>query len=178
MNTIKIREYESPVGTLLLGSFNDKLCICDWQNNKHRTAADNKLKRVLNVELREGTSQVIEQAASELDEYFAGKRCEFDVPLMFVGTEFQKKVWNELLHIPYGTTISYSEIARRIGKPKAVRAVANAIGANRISIFAPCHRIIGSNGYITGYAGGLHAKHFLLSLESLYKTNLLPAFSS
>lgn len=101
----------------------------------------------------------------ELDEYFAGTRREFDVPLLFAGTEFQEKVWCVLLGIPYGSTISYGELARRIGKPKSVRAAANACGANAIAIFAPCHRVIGNNHSLTGYAGGLTTKQCLLHLE-------------
>ena len=112
------------------------------------------------------TSEVIEKAARQLDEFFAGKRKEFDVPLLFVGTDFQKTVWNELLEIPFGKTVSYGEMAQRIGMSKAVRAVANANGANSISIFAPCHRVIGSDRSLTGYGGGLPAKKFLLELES------------
>jgi len=109
--------------------------------------------------------EVLDKAVRELDEYFAGARRDFDIPLLFVGTEFQKKVWAELMKIPYGRTISYGEQAKRIGMPKAVRAVANANGANAISIFAPCHRVIGSNGTLTGFGGGLDAKHALLSIE-------------
>ena len=107
------------------------------------------------------------KAVAQLDEYFAGQRSVFDVPLLFLGTDFQKRVWRELLDIPYGTTVSYVEMARRIGMPKAVRAVANANGANIISIFAPCHRVIGSNHSLTGYRGGLEAKRALLALEGI-----------
>ena len=173
-NIIKTNRYESPCGTLLLGSFEDKLCLCDWQVERHRDHVDRRLKRVLRAEFEEGTSGVIEETVWQLDEYFAGKRKEFDVPLLFVGTDFQKKVWNELLNIPYGQTVSYGEMARRIGLPKSVRAVANANGANAISIFAPCHRVIGSDGSLTGYGGGLAAKKMLLELESgLSKQNCL-----
>ena len=164
-NVIKTRRYESPCGTLLLGSFGDKLCLCDWQIEKHRGHVDRRLKRILNAEFEEGTSEVIEQAVRQLDEYFAGKRKVFNVPLLFVGTDFQKKVWNELLNIPFGETISYKEMARRIGLPTAVRAVANANGANSVSIFAPCHRVIGSDNSLTGYGGGLAAKEKLLKLN-------------
>jgi methylated-DNA-[protein]-cysteine S-methyltransferase len=104
-------------------------------------------------------------AKAQLDGYFSGERRSFDVPLLFVGTEFQKRVWNELLTIPYGTTISYGDMAGNIGMSAAVRAVANANGANSLSVFAPCHRVIGSNGSLTGYGGGLAAKKFLLELE-------------
>lgn len=164
-NIITIKYYDSPCGILMLGSLGDKLCLCDWQVEKHRGHVDKRLIRMLNAEFEEGISDVIEKAAGQLDEFFAGKRREFDVPLLFVGTDFQKTVWNELLKIPFGRTISYGEMARRIGMPKAVRAVANANGANAISIFAPCHRVIGSDHSLTGYGGGLDAKRKLLEME-------------
>lgn len=167
-NIIKTRRYESPCGTLLLGSFDDKLCLCDWQVEKHRNHVDRRLKRVLNAEFEDGTSDVIEEAVTQLDEFFAKKRQAFSIPLLFVGTDFQKAVWRELLTIPYGETISYGDMARRIGMPKAVRAVANANGANAISIFAPCHRVIGSDSSLTGYGGGLAAKKMLLELEKSF----------
>lgn len=164
-NIITTKRYESPCGTLLLGSFDGKLCLCDWQVEKHRDNVDRRLKRVLNAEFQDGASEVIEKTAKELDEFFAGKRRDFDIPLLFVGTDFQKAVWNELLKIPYGTTISYGDMARRLGMPQAVRAVANANGANAISILAPCHRVIGSDRSLTGYGGGLAAKRTLLEIE-------------
>lgn len=166
-NIIKIRRYESPCGTLMLGSYGDKLCLCDWQVEKHRDHVNRRLKRVLNAEFEEGRSDIIEKAMQQLDEFFAGTRREFEMPLLFAGTDFQKTVWEELLKIPYGQTISYGEMARRIGMPKAVRAVANANGANSISIFAPCHRVIGSDRSLTGYGGGLDAKRKLLELEEI-----------
>lgn len=164
-NTILIRRYNSPCGVLMLGSFDDKLCLCDWQVKKHRNPVDRRLKNILRAVFAEGTSEVMEHAVKQLDEFFAKQRTEFSIPLLFVGTDFQKAVWNELLKIPYGKTISYGEMARRIGMPKSVRAVANANGANSISIFAPCHRVIGSNGSLTGYGGGLDVKRSLLELE-------------
>lgn len=166
-NIIKIKCYESTCGVLMLGSLGDRLCLCDWQVEKHRGPVDRRLQRILDAEFEEGTSDVIERAAAQLDEYFAGRRRAFDIPLLFVGTDFQKVVWNELLRIPFGQTISYGEMARRIGMPKAVRAVANANGANAISIFAPCHRVIGSDRSLTGYGGGLDVKRALLELEGI-----------
>ena len=166
MNRIITRRYESPCGTLLLGSFGGRLCLCDWQVEKHRTHVDDRLRRLLKAEFTAGTSTVIERAVAQLDEYFAGRRTAFDVPLLFAGTDFQKTVWDKLLDIPFGETISYGEMARQIGRPKSVRAVANANGANAISIFAPCHRVIGSDHTLTGYGGGLAAKEFLLRLEN------------
>lgn len=165
-NTIKIKRYKSPCGVLLLGSFGEKLCLCDWQVEKHCDRVNQRLKRILCAEFEISTSEIIEEAIEQLNEYFAGQRKEFNVPLLFVGTDFQKTVWNELLKIPFGKTISYGEMAKHIGRPQAVRAVANANGVNSISIFAPCHRVIGSDHSLTGYGGGLSAKKFLLELES------------
>lgn len=169
-NTIKIQRYDSPCGVLILGAFGDQLCLCDWQVEKHRDHVDRRLKKILNAEFEEGSSDVIEKAVWQLDEYFAGKRRTFDVPLLFVGTDFQKTVWNALLTIPFGQTLSYGDMARRIGLPTAVRAVANANanGANALSIFAPCHRVIGSDWSLTGYGGGLDAKRYLLALEGAF----------
>lgn len=104
-------------------------------------------------------------AALQLEEYFAGTRRTFDMPLKLEGTPFQKEVWTALLEIPYGSTISYGELARRIGRPNAVRAVGAANGANPIPVIVPCHRVIGSNGTLTGYGGGLPRKQQLLALE-------------
>lgn len=170
---IKTKEYESPCGTLLLGSLDDKLCLCDWQVEEHCNRVDRRLKRVLRAEFEDGRSGVIEKTVLQLNEFFAGKRKEFNIPLLFVGTDFQKMVWNELLKIPYGRVVSYGELAKQIGMPKAVRAVANANGANAISIIVPCHRVIGSDHSLTGYGGGLTAKKMLLDLESESKVFLL-----
>lgn len=164
---IVVSRYESPCGTLMLGSYNDRLCLCDWLVEKHRDHVDERLRRRLNAAFVAGSSETLERATRQLDEYFDGQRTTFDIPLLFVGTDFQKLVWNDLLNIPYGQTISYGEMARRIGRPKTVRAVANANGANAISIFAPCHRVIGSDHTLTGYGGGLEAKRKLLVLEGI-----------
>lgn len=162
---IKTMCYKTPCGILKLGSLDSQLCLCDWQVEKHSTHVDNRLRRILHAEFEEGTSGVMVEAARQLDEFFAGQRSVFDVPLLFAGTAFQQAVWRDLLHIPYGHTISYGEMAERIGMPRAVRAVANANGANAISIFVPCHRVIGSDHSLTGYGGGLEAKRWLLALE-------------
>ncbi len=109
---------------------------------------------------------VLEQTATQLAEYFAGQRQQFDLPLVFKGTDFQRTVWNALLTIPFGQTRSYGEIASQIGSPKAMRAVGAANGRNPISIITPCHRVIGASGTLTGFAGGLQAKQILLALEA------------
>lgn len=140
--------------------------MCDSVTARHHERVRRRLSRLLNAEFTEGTSAVIETAETQLDEYFAGERRVFDVPLMFAGTEFQKQVWNELMQIPHGRTTTYGELARRIGRPAAVRAIANAVGSNALSILVPCHRVIGADGTLTGYAGGLPAKRHLLALEN------------
>ncbi len=113
--------------------------------------------------------QVLVRAEEQLGEYFAGSRTTFDLQLDFIGSEFQNKVWQALLSIPYGATCTYSEIAIRIGRPTAARAVGAANGRNPLSIIAPCHRVIGSSGKLTGYAGGLEAKAKLLALETAHR---------
>lgn len=109
---------------------------------------------------------LLDRAEQQLGEYFAGQRTQFDLPLASDGTEFQQKVWSELLHIPYGETASYGDIARRLGhEPGISRAVGAANGANRIPIVVPCHRVVGADGTLTGYAGGIERKRILLELE-------------
>ena len=164
-NKIFIQRYHSPCGEMVIGSSGGKLCLCNWVTEKHPGRVDRRLQDGLKAEYEEGTSDIIDETARQLDEYFRHERKAFDVPLLFVGTEFQKSVWRQLLEIPYGQTISYGEMAARLGMPKAVRAVANANGANAISVIAPCHRVICSDGTLTGYGGGLDAKKYLLSLE-------------
>ena len=166
MNIINIQTHKSPVGELLLGSYNGKLCLLDFKYRRMRTTIDKRLQVGLIAEYLEKSSEVIEQTITQLKEYFDGERKSFDIPLLTIGTDFQKSVWQGLLKIPYGTTASYLELSRNIGNEKAVRAVASANGANAIGILIPCHRIIGSNGDLVGYAGGLPAKKKLLELES------------
>lgn len=166
------RTYVSPCGELTLGSNGDRLCLCEWRDGRKNDAVRRRLTLQLGARFTPGSSDVTTRAISLLDKYFAGQRPEFDIPLLFVGTEFQMRVWDELINIPYGTVISYAELARRVGRPSAVRAVASANGVNAISIFAPCHRVIGTDGSLTGYAGGLDTKRFLLQLENPIPTLL------
>ena len=160
-----VEGYHSPCGELVLGSVGDRLCLCNWAVELHPGRVEKRLRERLGVEVREAASDVTREARRQLDAYFRRERRTFDVPLLFAGSDFQQGVWRELLAIPYGETISYGEMARRLGRPRAVRAVANANGANAISIFAPCHRVVGSDGSLTGYGGGVEAKRFLLALE-------------
>ena len=124
-----------------------------------------RLEHYLNADFKIQSSAVLEEAKRQLEEYFVGNRRVFEIPLQLVGTNFQLRVWQTLLDIPYGTTKSYMDIAKAMDTEKGVRAVAQAIGANGIDIFVPCHRVIGSNHSITGYAGGLEKKEFLLKHE-------------
>ncbi len=169
-NIIQIQHYNSPCGELLLGSYYGCLCLCDWGVGYQRDFVANRLQQSLYADFLEDSSEVTQEAAKQLDEYFANERVSFDLPLLFVGTDFQKLVWHKLLAIPYCSTVSYSVLAHQIGHPTAVRAVANANRANALSIFVPCHRVIGANNLLTGYAGGLQAKKFLLDLESSMPT--------
>ena len=165
MNTISTQSYKTSYGELILGSLNEKLCLCDWQYRRMRTTVDKRIQTLLGATYIDQTSDVIEHATSQLDEYFQQKRTQFSIPLLMAGTEFQQSVWSALINIPYGTTASYLELAKSIKNEQAVRAVASANGANAMSIIIPCHRVIGSNGELTGYAGGLPAKKRLLKLE-------------
>ena len=129
-----------------------------WEN-------DNPRRVPVNLVAEDPDHPVLIETEKQLREYFAGQRQVFSVPLDFGGTEFQNQVWQALLSIPFGETRTYTEIARQIGKPAAVRAVGAANGRNPISIIAPCHRVLGSTGNLTGFAGGLQAKAHLLALE-------------
>lgn len=157
----------SPCGRLVLGAIDGELCLCDWAEHPCAERNKRRLVRLLGAELREATSVTTTLAHSQLDEYFAGRRTAFTVPLHPVGTDFQQRVWAALLEIPYGQTRTYMDIALRVGNPKGVRAVAQAIGANGIGIIIPCHRVIGSSHSLTGFAGGLEAKQILLQTEGV-----------
>jgi len=166
MNKIDIQYIHTPVGEMILGSYEGKLCMADWRDRKGRETIDKRVQNALDATFIENESSVIEKAKEELEAYFLGTGKTFDVPLLLAGTKFQKSVWQALTKIPYGTTISYGELAQKIDHEKAVRAVASSVGANAISIFIPCHRIVGSDGSLTGYAGGLDVKKELLEIEN------------
>lgn len=165
MNQIDIQFYKTKIGDLILGSFDEKLCLLDFRYRKMRKAVDTRIKNGLNAEFVESNNETIKQAKNQLDEYLNGDRKEFNLPLLMVGTEFQKSVWESLMKVPYGATSTYLQLAKDISNEKAVRAVASANGANSIGLIVPCHRIIGSNGQLVGYGGGLSVKKRLLNLE-------------
>ncbi len=188
--TIRTVRYQSPCGEMLLGAAGDRLCLCNWAQELHPGRVEQRLRTILKAQFEECgqitetavsqsrqsdggvpeqcrtfTPEVLQRTVRELDEYFRGERRDFDIPLLLAGSDFQKRVWQQLPRIPYGQTASYGELAAAIGSPRSVRAVANANGANAISIILPCHRVIGSDGRLTGYGGGLRAKQYLLDLE-------------
>ncbi len=153
--------HQSPIGKLLLAGDGDSLSLLGFPRGK--------------MQRQHGTDWVLDAApfratAAQLEQYFAGELIQFKLPLKAVGTPFQQTVWDALTQIPYGKTWSYGELAQRIGKPKASRAVGAANGLNPIPIIIPCHRVIGSNGKLTGFGGGLDTKEFLLHLEAQRQT--------
>jgi methylated-DNA-[protein]-cysteine S-methyltransferase len=150
-------EFASPIGKLRLHGTDSTLTGVFMESERHGSV------RLLDA-VRD--AKPLRESQRQLEEYFAGERTEFSLPMESDGTDFQQNVWRALCAIPYGTTISYCELARRIGNPRAVRAVGLANGRNPISIVVPCHRVIGANGMLTGYGGGLERKRFLLALES------------
>jgi methylated-DNA-[protein]-cysteine S-methyltransferase len=157
--TYSYKTMKSPVGELKLVASDKGLVAILWEN-------DNPNRIRLGTMSEDKNHPILLETERQLQEYFAGKRNAFSVKLDFAGTEFQKQVWQALLRIPFGETRSYGQIAKEIGNPKAVRAVGAANGKNPISIIAPCHRVIGSTGKLTGFAGGLETKAHLLDLEN------------
>ena len=167
MTDVNVQYHLSPCGELVLASAGDELCLCDWKAKPCAERNMRRLERLLGAQFREQSSPVLERTKIELDEYFAGRRTSFDIPLRPVGTPFQMSVWKALQEIPFGETRTYLEIARKVDNIKGVRAVAQAIGSNGISILIPCHRVIGSGRSLTGFAGGLAAKRTLLRIEGI-----------
>lgn len=151
------RRIPSPVGPLLIAGDGARLRLIEFHAPRHRVKRDR--------EWREGDCDLLRQAQMQLDEYFADRRRAFDLPLSPVGTPFQQAVWRELAGIPFGTTISYAQLATRLGRPSATRAVGAANGRNPLPIVLPCHRVIGADGSLTGFGGGLPTKQFLLRME-------------
>lgn len=157
MKRIFHRVHESPVGPLLLAVSDDGVHAVEFHASRHPVKRDARWV--------EADHPLLDTLAAQLDEYFAGERRDFDLPLAPEGTDFQRTVWHALARIPYGDTTSYAQLASTIGHPSAVRAVGAANGRNPIPIVLPCHRVIGADGALTGFGGGLPTKRFLLELE-------------
>lgn len=173
---IYTQHYVSSFGELILGSFENQLCLCDWRYRKQRANIDKRLQDGLKADFVDETSDVLEATKFQLGEYFKGVQKVFQLPIVLVGTDFQKSVWNELLKIPFGETRTYLQLSKQLNNEKAIRAVASVNGANALSIIVPCHRIIGSDGNMVGYAGGLQAKKKLLQLENKDRNSQLELF--
>jgi AraC family transcriptional regulator of adaptative response/methylated-DNA-[protein]-cysteine methyltransferase len=162
---IDITRLETPIGTMFAAAVADGICLLEFTDRKALPTELKALAKHYNATILQGDNPHFAKLKKQLEEYFGGSRRQFDVPLVMPGTAFQQVVWGELLTIPFGKTRSYAEQAEHLGKPAAVRAVANANGMNRIAIIVPCHRVIGADGQLTGYGGGLWRKQWLLDLE-------------
>ena len=162
---VNITRLETPLGTMFAGAVEQGICLLEFTDRKMLETELKSIAKLLNANIIQCANPHFDLLKQQLDEYFEGKRKEFSVPLFTPGTEFQQSVWKELQNISYGSTRSYKQQAAALQKPEAVRAVANANGMNRISIIIPCHRVIGNDGSLTGYGGGLWRKQWLLDLE-------------
>ena len=163
--TVIHTRYDSPVGALMLAATDAGIHAVEFPENRHPVKRDG--------EWHEGTHPLLDAAMRQLDGYFAGTRRTFELPLAPRGTPFQLQVWEALRAIPFGATWSYARLAQAIGNPSAMRAVGAANGRNPIPIIVPCHRVIGANGTLTGFGGGLPTKAFLLRLEGAMPTTLI-----
>ncbi len=165
MNDIYFGLYKTSLGTFKIASIEDRLCLLDWAYRKMRKSIDDRTQKFLGGQFIQKEVELHHQVIGQIEEYAQGDRQIFDLPLRFCGTDFQQSVWKALMQIPYGQTVSYQGLSEQLGNPLAIRAIASANGANGISIIVPCHRVIGSNGKMVGYAGGLAIKKKLLKLE-------------
>lgn len=163
---INIQELETPLGNMLACATTQGICLLEFIDRRSFVTELKDLKRLLRATIEPGTNKHLKILEKQLNEYFEGKRRAFDLPLVTPGTEFQNIVWKKLLDIPYGETRSYKQQSIAIGNSGAIRAVGTANGANRIAIVIPCHRVIGEDGSLTGYGGGLKRKRWLLDFES------------
>lgn len=165
-NLILMDRFNSPLGPMYACSTSEGICLLEFTDRRMLETEFGDLQKRLNARIVAGENEHIVQLKEELQEYFDGKRKTFGVKLHTPGTDFQQSVWNLLLQVPYGTTVSYQQQALRLNAPKAVRAVASANGHNRVCIVIPCHRVIGSDGNLTGYSGGIERKRWLLEHEA------------
>jgi AraC family transcriptional regulator of adaptative response/methylated-DNA-[protein]-cysteine methyltransferase len=162
---IFLKQIDTPVGAMRIGATDEGICLFDFQYRKSIDSIMARIEKLTGDKFGEGEHPHFATLEQQIGEYFAGSRMVFNLPLHLVGTPFQKQVWEGLLKIPYGETRSYKQQSVFLGNEKAIRAVAGANGENGIAIIVPCHRVIGENGSLTGYGGGLQRKQWLLSHE-------------
>jgi O-6-methylguanine DNA methyltransferase len=165
---ITLTHFDTPIGKMLAGATDAGICLFDFE---YRRSLDSVMKRVetyVGSKFEQGEHPYFKVLREQVDEYFTGERKMFDLPIQLSGTDFQQRVWNALLHIPYGETRTYKQQSIFLGNEKAIRAVAGANGENGLEIIIPCHRVIGGNGSLTGYGGGLPLKKWLLEHEWKY----------
>ena len=162
---ITYRYLESPLGPMIAGATDNGVCFLEWHDRGGVPRILERVRKRYRCDTVEGTNQHLDQLARELDEYFDGRRREFDVAIDIDGTQFERQVWSLLQEIPYGVTWSYGDMAKKLGKPGASRAVGRANGANYLAVVIPCHRVMETGGGLRGYGGGLWRKKRLLELE-------------
>lgn len=161
---------ETPMGQMFACANHEGVCLLEFADRKDLDKQKAGLQKLLKTEIVPGPNRALRSLQKQLDEYFIGQRIKFELPMVMTGTPFQKKVWKALLEIPFGKTLTYQTLTNQLGDPKAIRAVAGANGANKMAIIIPCHRVIGSDGTLIGYAGGLSRKQWLLDHENKQMT--------
>lgn len=169
-----VQHLNTPLGEMIAGATNEGICFLKFSDKTLLEKELEDIRNHINAVILDKTHRNIEQLRKELLEYFTGERKYFDVPVYLIGTDFQKSVWKQLSTIPYGETLSYQQQAGQLGKLNSIRAIAHANGCNRISIVIPCHRVIGKDGKLTGYSGGIERKQLLLLHEKHYSYNFTP----
>ena len=164
-NELCYTEIKSPLGGIVLGERDGKICMVEFKSGERAKNSLKVLSMHYGAELNRRKTPTLKSAEKQLSRYFAGKSAGFDLPIDYIGTDFQKSVWKQLKKIPFGKTENYARIAEKAGSRKAARAAGAAIGSNRISVIIPCHRVIGKNGSLTGFGGGMWRKEWLLKHE-------------
>ncbi len=163
---ITLSQFATPLGPMYAGASEQGVCFLEFIDRKMIDGQIEQLQKIMKAKFVTGKNELLDRVEKQMNEYFAGERHQFDIPLDVRGTDFQKEAWDALLKIPYGETRSYAQQAERLGKPKAVRAIASANAKNHIAIVIPCHRVIAKDGGLAGFGGGIWRKKFLLDLES------------
>jgi len=177
---IKTSKINTPLGEMVAAASADGICLLEFSEERAVASDYENLASLFITKVKRGSNSHIRNLKKQLKEYFKGKRKEFSLPLVIPGTQFQKEAWEELMKIPFGSISTYHEQAEAINKPSALRAVGHAIASNRIAIIIPCHRVIGADGTLVGYGGGLNRKKWLLEHEKKYsgKATDLDLFSN